>query len=107
MKKEVKLKLVDRLTLPAILKKEANYETLIINSDIKKKVEITQQDLIDYQIKTVGEGQVSWSKEANEVEFVYTFSEMEVSKIKEALIELNNSNKLTEDVLGLYKQFVM
>ena len=105
--KKVSIKLLDKIMLPSILKKEANYETMIINLDIKKKVEVTQDELLKYNIKSLENGGLTWNKEGSEAEFELEFTEMEASKIKEALKELNDSNKLTEELINLYKIFVL
>lgn len=105
MEKEVKLTVLDRVMLPSILKKEANYMTLIINKDIKKKVELTQDELVKFKFKTVGQG-LAWSlPEDMEDSFPTTFTSSEITEIFECLNKMNSENKLTEDHTHLYELF--
>jgi len=105
MEKEVKLTILDRVILPSILKKEANYMTLIINKDIKKKIELTQDELVKFKFKTVGQG-LTWSlPEDMEDSFSFSFTSSEVTEIFDCLNKLNSENKLTEEHTHLYETF--
>ena len=105
MEKEVKLTVLDRVMLPSVLKKEANYMTLIINKDIKKKVELTQDELVKFKFKTVGQG-LTWSlPEDMEDSFNFSFRDSESTEIFDCLNKLNSENKLTEELTNLYAIF--
>ena len=105
MEKEVKLTVLDRVMLPSVLKKEANYMTLIINKDIKKKVELTQDELVKFKFKTVGQG-LTWSlPEDMEDSFNFSFRDSESAEIFDCLNKLNSENKLTEELTNLYAIF--
>lgn len=99
-----KLTVTDRVVLPGILKTEANYTTLIINKDIKKKVQVTQDELVKYKFKNLPDGNVAW-EETGEV-FEAEFSDLEVNEIKSCLNKLEQDNKLTESHIGLYELFI-
>jgi len=105
MEKEVKLTVLDRVILPSVLKKEANYMTLIINKDIKKKVDLTQDELVKFKFKSIGQG-LTWSlPEDMEDSFSFSFTATEVTEISECLNKLNSENKLTEELINLYTIF--
>lgn len=99
-----KLTLTDRVVLPTILKLEANYTTLIINKDIKKKVQITQDELVKYKFKNLSDGNVAW-EETGEI-FDIEFTDLEINEIKNNLNKLEQDNKLTESHIGLYELFI-
>lgn len=104
--KTYKLTILDRITLPSILKTEANYTTLIINKDIKKKVEITQDELVKYKFKNLPDGNLAWNITKEDNTFEYEFTSLEVGEITACLNKLEQDNKLTEDHIGLYELFV-
>lgn len=104
--KTYKLTILDRITLPSILKTEANYTTLIINKDIKKKVEITQDELVKYKFKNLPNGSITWNIEKDQDSFETEFTSLEATEITACLNKLEQDNKLTEDHLGLYELFV-
>lgn len=105
MGNEVKLTVLDRVMLPSVLKKEANYMTLIINKDIKKKVDLTQDELVKFKFKSVGQG-LTWSvPEDIEDSFSYSFTNSETTEIFDCLNKLNSENKLTEELTHLYEIF--
>lgn len=99
-----KLTLTDRIVLLGILKTEANYTTLIINKDIKKKVQITQDELVKYKFKNLSDGNVAW-EETGEI-FDIEFTDLEINEIKNNLNKLEQDNKLTESHIGLYELFI-
>ena len=99
-----KLTLTDRVVLPTILKSEANYTTLIINKDIKKKVQITQDELLKYNFKNLPDGNVSWEDKG--YFFEIEFTDLEINEIKNCLNKLEQDNKLTESHIGLYELFI-
>lgn len=103
---KIKLSLLDRIILPTILKKESNYKELIVNGDISQKVKITQSELEKYEVKVLGQG-LSWNEKGMKATFEYDFTDMETDSIKKGLKELDETNKLTSDHVGLYEKFLL
>lgn len=101
-----KLKLIDRVILLSLLPQKASFTELLVISDIKSKLVISQQESEELQLKDLPNGQISWSKEASEKVFEYSFSEAEINIIKEQLKKLNDGKELTEQHIGIYKLFV-
>lgn len=47
----MKLSVENRIILGSLFSFKGSYETLIIQSDIRKKTEITQEEVVTHQIK--------------------------------------------------------
>ena len=58
----MKLSLKNRLILEAILPKEGKFETLIVVQDIRKKITITQEEIVGFEIKSTDNGAISWNE---------------------------------------------
>ena len=101
-----KLKLGERISLGSILPGEGKFEELIIREDINKKIEITQKELEKHKIRTLDNGMIAWSAEANELDFSYSFTDKEEKMIKDSLTKLSESGKLQVGHMELYKAFV-
>ena len=105
---EITLTIMDRVSLPNILKKEADYKTLIINRDILKKVELTQDEMKEVNFRTTppdasGKAMSMW----NEKDTVIDFTEMEVAEIKCCLTEIESQKRLSQDTVHLYESFCL
>ncbi len=99
------LNLLDRIVLPSILKKEADYKTLILNKDINGKVQLSQAELKKYNIEFKG-SQIFWNEAGDKAKFEIDFSEFEKIEIQAALKKLDDEKKLTAEYLNLYELFV-
>src|SRR3990167_3828113 len=99
----MKLTISDKILLPTIFPAEAKYEALICIRDIKKKMEITQEDVKEFNIQTLENGSVSWK--VSDKTFDYKFTEMEKQTILNSLKKLDEQEKLTEQLLPLCKLF--
>lgn len=105
IKNTTTLTLLDRVVLRGILKKEADYKTLILNKDINKKVELTQEELKKYDVQFNGQS-LQWNKKGADATFEILFSEFEKIEIVAALKKLDEDKKLTQEFLNLYETFV-
>ena len=105
-KKTIALSLLDRLIFASILKKEGSFEEMIISKDIKKKIEITQEEVRDYGIQTISTGGLQFNEKGSNSKLELEFTELEFSACKEGLKKLQDEKKLTEDHIDLYKFFV-
>ena len=104
-KNTITLNLLDRIVLPSILKKEADYKTLILNKDINGKVQLTQAELKKYGVEFNGT-QMFWNEAGKNAKFEIEFSEFEKIEIQAALKKLDEDKKLTAEYLNLYELFV-
>lgn len=102
----MKLTLKDRLVLPGTFPKEGSFTQLILARDIQKKLEITQDEIKEFEIKGLETGWLVWNKKGAEEEFEIDFTELENNFIVENLKRLNDGNKLTAELLDVYQSFV-
>lgn len=100
-----KLTLLDRLIIPNVLKKEGSYSQMIINADIRKKCQLTQKELKDFEVTEFGP-QIRWNEKGSKASFTIEFTDLEQNEIRNSLKELDEKGKLTEDMVPIYKIFV-
>lgn len=105
MATKVKVTLLDRLMIPSVLKKEGNYSQMIINKDIRKKCELTQKELKDFEIVEFGP-QIRWNEKGAKTTFTIEFTDLEIKEISDSLKKLDEEKKITEDMVSIYKLFV-
>jgi hypothetical protein len=97
--------LLDKLIIPSLLKREGTFEEIIINKDIKSKVQITQDEVVKYNMQTLEGGNISFNQEGAEAEYDIEFTELEFNTIKDSLKKLQEDKKLTESHIEIYKKF--
>lgn len=102
---KIEVTLLDRLMIPNVLKKEGNYSQMIINKDIRKKCELTQKELKDFDVKSYGP-QIMWNEKGAKAKFNIDFTDLEKKEIVDSLKKLDEEKKITEDMVGIYKLFV-
>lgn len=101
----MKIKLIDRITLPSIFPEKSSFEKLIIVGDIQKKITFTQEEVKDFEIKTEN-NMVTWNQKGGTTEFDIDFTESESNMIVDLLKKLSKEEALTAQTLQLYKLFV-
>ncbi|MDD2680392.1 MAG: hypothetical protein PHO03_06310 [Candidatus Omnitrophica bacterium] len=101
----MKLTILERLVLGAILPQKNNYTTMIAVQEIKDKIAITIEEIEEYQI-VFEDLQTRWSKEGENYEIDVEFGKTLSVIINEALQEKNKTNELTLEMLSLYEKFV-
>ncbi len=103
------LTLLERISLPSVLPKEATYNELVINRDINLKVNPTQSEILKYKIESVALGSNSvglkWDEAGTKVKFKIEFTKLELNAIILGLKKLDNEKKLTSDLVTLYEKF--
>ena len=102
----MKLSLKNRLILEAILPKEGKFETLIVVQDIRKKITITQEEIVGFEIKSTDNGAISWNEKGVKSEVDTEYSEVETSETAKASTKKSDDEKLNIDDIELYKAFV-
>ena len=100
----MKLTNTDRIILTTILPIEGKYEDIICVKDIKKKVEPTQTEIMEWGLKTI-EGSIQWNR--SEKNYEIKFTELESALIKTTLQKKNEEKKLNENLISLYKLFCL
>jgi predicted DNA-binding transcriptional regulator YafY len=102
-----KLRILDRIILPSVLKQEGNYIYITLRSDILKKVNLTQEEVTKFELITQENGAVTWPLKFSSLEFDVEFSELELNEIKLALQSLDSQGKITEENKRLYEIFIL
>ena len=97
------MKILERILLESIIPNEANYTDLILGRDIKKKVALTQDEILKYDVKVLENGSIEWKNETED--FEVEFSDLEKGLIKKTLEKLNSENKLNFQLISLYEMF--
>lgn len=101
----MKLNLPKRISLLSYLPKEGKFETLIVIKDIKNKIEITQDEITEYEIKSV-ENSIFWNDAGATSEIEVAFTELEKLEISKTLKKLSEEEKLRMEDVELYEMFV-
>jgi hypothetical protein len=101
----MKLTLKDRIILPNIFPTEWKFETLIILEDIKKKLQITQKEVEEFEIKTEWQS-IKWNNKWVTKQFDIEFTEIEITTLWDIFKKLSDEWKLSIDFLELYKLIV-
>lgn len=101
----MKMNLQQRIALLGYLPREGKFETLVVLKDIQKKIEITQDEIAKYEIKS-SENSISWNEEGTKSELETEFTELEKSEIKKALKKASDEERLRIIDIPLYELFV-
>lgn len=101
----VKLSFLDRVMITTLFPREWTFSKLIIRKDVLDKVEIKQQDFVNYEIVEQG-WNLKWNPEKTPEFFDIEFTELENWEISENLRQLSNEWKMTIQHIDLYRKFV-
>ena len=97
------LTLLDRLLFANFLPPKDSFENLTLKGDILNKVQISQDEIVHYGIKSEN-GQIKWAP--TDSVFVTDFSEAEVNYVREVLRGLSSRKELLDEQKSLYDFFV-
>lgn len=101
-----KLTLVDRILIQQLLQAKGSYTQLIVRDEIKRKVQLTQDEITNYQVKTDDKtGFINWNKLGADALNNFAITELEKIELSSALKELDTKKELTAEMLPLYKKF--
>ena len=98
------MKLIERLSLNAVLPTSDKFENLIIKKDIIKKIEITQEEIKKYNIKSNEDGSLNFLE--TDDDFKVKFTEAENAYLKEKLKEVSEKGGLHEALFDIYKDLI-
>ena len=100
---KVKLGVGDRLHLSEILPIEATLITVRILRELRERIELSAADIKTYGVKQVKSG-VAWNVSVKPMSF--TFADVEVTIIREALAAADAAGTVKIGMLDLYDMFV-
>lgn len=101
----MKLTVLDRLSLLALLPHEGDFTTLRIVRELRERLSFTEDEHKALEFRTIDSGEVTWNGAATP-EREFEFSPLELSIITEALKKANNAKKLSLDHLSVYEKFM-
>ena len=101
----VKLNVFERLMAMGLLPKEGSYVTLRIQRELTTKLGMSEEELKEFDIKTLGDGKVSWNAKGMEEKEI-ALGEKQTDMIKDALVKLDTDKKLDQQHFTLYEKFV-
>jgi len=101
MKQILELTLLSRVLLPSIFPEVGSYVEHIVNSSIKKKVELTVEEIEKYKVQEVPGGLV-WDKTFDTVLFDIEVSEREVEHLKDRLQKADDEKRLHYGLINLF-----
>jgi hypothetical protein len=93
--------LLSRVLLPSIFPETGSYVEHIVNSSIKKKVELTVSEIEKYKIQEVPGGLV-WDKAFDKEVISITFSERETEHLKDRLQKAEDEKRLHYGLINLF-----
>lgn len=105
MLKELALTLSERLQVVEVLPREGNIISLRLIHDLKMKLSPTAEEIKQFKITVIGQGQIQFSAEANAVPTKMKFLPAELELIRKQFTDLSNQNKLSLEMVGVYNIF--
>ena len=101
----MKLTLKERILTVNVFPAEGSYEDLIVRKDAIEKIGLTQEEIKDFEVKTLDGGGLQWNEEGASKEFEIKLSTLEKEYVKKHLKKLSDQEKLTVDLLEIYGKF--
>lgn len=104
----MKLSIFDRITLGGLLPEKSTYEQAVIVRDLRKKLTLTQDEIVKYNVRTDvvnGNQMMLWNPTFDVLDIEFT--QLEKDLIKKAFTELNSRGEIrtTDEFLDLYLKF--
>lgn len=103
----MKLTFKERIIIPNILPKKGGFDDLIVKDDLKNKIVITQNEMDKYDLQTLPNGEVRFKKEGEIDELEFPLTTRETSMISEVLKKMNEEKTLDDELISLYKKFIL
>jgi len=101
---KVKLNLFERMRVVDFLPAKGGLEKATIAADIKKKLELSQEEIEKYEVKSeaMANGRIAtrWNARGQE-EVAFDFSKLEIQMLKDGLDEMNKKNEIPSEVAFL------
>jgi len=102
---KIKLGLYERLLVKGILPQEDSFTNLILRKDLIEKIEITQEEIKKFEIKSVENGAV-WNSKGQKDKLELEISSLEGKYLSEVLKKLDSEKKLSFALVDIYEAIV-
>jgi len=97
----MQLNFINRIMIPNfLLPKESGINDQTIAKDIRKKIEISQEEIIESELKTLPDGRITWNQE-KAPSINVDFSNAELTMLKQQVRKLDEEKKITPELLDL------
>lgn len=101
------MNIIKRITLSQFLPQKGNFESLIITKSIDKKIQITVEEVEEFNIKSTEQGYLTMNEKAasyiKEIEFTQLELDFIIKQLNQAK---DNSEELTMQFIDLYEEFI-
>lgn len=91
----MKLKLAERITLMGMFPEQNSFENLILKKDLMNKIEVTQQEVTDYEIRTENNS-IKWNASGITSELEISFTQAEKNYLKSIVEKLSKEEKIPD-----------
>lgn len=102
---DFKLNVSERLTLLGILPREGNFINTRIIREVILKIDFSDKETKEFEIKKVGES-ISFRKKEGSIGKLIEIKERAFALICESLEKLDKENKLTQEHFTIYEKFI-
>lgn len=96
----MKLSVLNRLNLARLFPQEGGILQQLAIKDIAKKIEFSPEEIKNIGLKQVGNN-ITWNPTKTGLEIEITFSESELSILKQQVEKMDKEEKITQDMLDL------
>ncbi len=98
---KVKLNLFERMKVADLLPDKGGLEKATIAADIKKKLELSQEEIKKYEVKTemvsAGRAATRWNEKGKE-EIAFDFTKLEIEMMKDGINSMNEKNEIPSEM---------
>ena len=95
----MKLSIKERLLFPQLYPAKASLTDQILVKDVRKKVELTQKDITEYEVKSTPQT-ITWNPNKVKSKNV-TFTDAELDFLKKQIEAKDKENAITQEILDL------
>lgn len=101
----MKLNVAERISLLQILPSEGDFTTLRVLRELQGKLGFSEADWKKFKLERV-EDRVQWDIKEGAKDVEIEMGEKALEIIKDALVKLDKSKKLTSQLISVYEKFV-
>lgn len=100
--KNITLSLAERITLPGTLPQQGSYIDLLVCKDLQRKIELKQQELDDYEVRSLPNGMLGWNAKGVEAQLNVALTEREHELLTRSLRKADEAATLPTTLMELY-----
>lgn len=101
----MKLSLVERLRILALLPQEGDIITLRLVADARSLLGLSDKEISDFEVTSEENGLVKWNP-AKAQDKDFTIGQALTTLIRQSLMQLNGEKRLTTEDVSIYEKFI-